>query len=108
MESLHVDELQATLSREEVFNVLVLDPMDGAIDVDWRDFFPYLRWIPNKGLEMKIEQMNFRRQSVMNALIQEQKKRIASGEVTFCFLLVQISFRIFTVLLTFSYMWNRK
>ena len=108
MESLHVDELHATLSREEVFNVLVLDPMNGAIDVDWRDFFPYLRWIPNKGFEMKIEQMNFRRQSVMNALIQEQKKRIASGEVTFCFLLVQISFRIFTVLLTFSYMWNRK
>ncbi|KAJ6685940.1 ENT-KAURENE OXIDASE CHLOROPLASTIC [Salix purpurea] len=86
MESLHVDELQATLSREEVFNVLVLDPMDGAIDVDWRDFFPYLRWIPNKGLEMKIEQMHFRRQSVMNALIQEQKKRIASGEEINCYI----------------------
>ncbi|KAJ6335155.1 hypothetical protein OIU78_011903 [Salix suchowensis] len=86
MESLHVDELQATLSRQEVFNVLVLDPMDGAIDVDWRDFFPYLRWIPNKGLEMKIEQMHFRRQSVMNALIQEQKKRIASGEEINCYI----------------------
>jgi ent-kaurene oxidase len=94
MESLYVDELQATLSREEIFNVLVLDPMEGAIDVDWRDFFPYLRWIPNEGFEMKIERMNFRRQSVMNALVQEQKKRIASGEVTFDFLQVQISFRI--------------
>jgi ent-kaurene oxidase len=94
MESLYVDELQATLSREEIFNVLVLDPMEGAIDVDWRDFFPYLRWIPNEGFEMKIKRMNFRRQSVMNALVQEQKKRIASGEVTFDFLQVQISFRI--------------
>ena len=36
----------------------------------------------------------------MNALVQEQKKRIAAGEVTFDFLQVQISFRIFTVLLT--------
>lgn len=86
MESLYVDELQATLSREEIFNVLVLDPMEGAIDVDWRDFFPYLRWIPNKGFEMKIERMNFRRQSVMNALVQEQKKRIASGEEINCYI----------------------
>ncbi|KAF2324429.1 hypothetical protein GH714_013965 [Hevea brasiliensis] len=62
------------------FTVLVLDPMEGAIDVDWRDFFPYLKWIPNKRWEMKIQQMHLRRHAVMNALIKEQKKRIASGE----------------------------
>ena len=83
MQSLYVDELGTTLSRDEIFHVLVLDPMEGAIDVDWRDFFPYLGWIPNKGLEMRIERMYTRRQAVMNALIEQQKKRIASEEVAF-------------------------
>ncbi|WCJ35350.1 GA requiring 3 [Euphorbia peplus] len=86
VQSVFVEELGTTLSREEIFKVLVLDPMEGAIDVDWRDFFPYLRWIPNKGLEMKIEQMRIRRDAVMNALIKEQKKRIASGKGINCYL----------------------
>ncbi|WCJ35348.1 GA requiring 3 [Euphorbia peplus] len=80
VQSVFVEELGTTLSRDEIFKVLVLDPMDGAIDVDWREFFPYLRWVPNKSWETKIEQMHFRRQAVMNALIKEQKKRIASGQ----------------------------
>ncbi|KAJ4824036.1 hypothetical protein Tsubulata_007432 [Turnera subulata] len=80
VQSLYVEELGTTLSREEIFHVLVLDPMEGAIDVDWRDFFPYLRWIPNKSLETKIQRMYSRREAVMSALLKEQKKRIASGE----------------------------
>ncbi|KAF9608825.1 hypothetical protein IFM89_011863 [Coptis chinensis] len=52
----------------------------GAIDVDWRDFFPYLRWFPNKSLEMNIERMDKRRKAVMKTLIGQQEKRIASGE----------------------------
>ncbi|KAI9201620.1 hypothetical protein LWI28_026208 [Acer negundo] len=54
--------------------------MGGAIDVDWRDFFPYLKWIPNTSLEMRIQKLYSRRQAVMNALITEEKKRIVSGE----------------------------
>jgi len=86
MESVYVEEFGKTVSREEIFNILILDPMEGAIDVDWRDFFPYLSWIPNTRLETKIEQMHSRRQAVMNALIDEQKKRIASGEEINCYL----------------------
>uniref|UniRef100_A0A2P2IWP9 Ent-kaurene oxidaseic isoform X2 n=1 Tax=Rhizophora mucronata TaxID=61149 RepID=A0A2P2IWP9_RHIMU len=78
--SVYSDELGISFSREEIFRALVLDPMEGAIDVDWRDFFPYLRWIPNQAFEMKIERMHFQRQAVMKALIKEQKKRIASGQ----------------------------
>ena len=81
IESIYVEELGTTLSREEIFEVLVADPMAGAIEVDWRDFFPYLRWIPNKSMEMKIERMDFRRAALMKALIEKQKKRISSGEV---------------------------
>lgn len=76
-----MEELGTTLSRQEMFKILVVDPMEGAIDVDWRDFFPYLKWIPNQHFENKIQQMHFRREAVMKALIQQQKKRIASGKV---------------------------
>lgn len=87
VESIYVEELGCELSREEIFQVLVHDMMEGAIEVDWRDFFPYLKWIPNKSLENKIARMISRRQAVMKALINEQKKRIASGEVKFYFIL---------------------
>uniref|UniRef100_A0A2N9IXN9 ent-kaurene monooxygenase n=1 Tax=Fagus sylvatica TaxID=28930 RepID=A0A2N9IXN9_FAGSY len=86
VESVYVEEFGSSLSREEIFKVLVSDLMEGAIDVDWRDFFPYLKWIPNKSLEMRIERIVFRRQAVMNSLIKEQKKGIASGEEVNCFL----------------------
>ncbi|KAG8377680.1 hypothetical protein BUALT_Bualt08G0058000 [Buddleja alternifolia] len=84
--SIYVKELGSTLSRDEIFKILVIDPMEGAIEVDWRDFFPYLKWIPNKGFEYKIQQMYFRRQAVMKALIEEQKKRIACGVEVNCYL----------------------
>nr|XP_023921304.1 ent-kaurene oxidase, chloroplastic-like [Quercus suber]POE99260.1 ent-kaurene oxidase, chloroplastic [Quercus suber] len=80
VESLFVEELGTTLSREEIFNVLVSDMLKGAIEVDWRDFFPYLKWIPNKSFEMKIQSLASRRQAVMNSIVKEQKKRIASGK----------------------------
>ncbi|PON70120.1 Cytochrome P450 [Parasponia andersonii] len=86
IESVHVEELGAHLSREEVFKVLVIDMMEGAIEVDWRDFFPYLKWVPNKNIENKIKRMAFRRGVVMNALIKDQKKRIASGEELNCYI----------------------
>lgn len=64
----------------------MIDPMEGAIEVDWRDFFPYLRWIPNKSVENRIKNMDFRRRMTMKSLLEEQKKRIAAGEVVLpCF-----------------------
>ncbi|XP_010525643.1 PREDICTED: ent-kaurene oxidase, chloroplastic-like [Tarenaya hassleriana] len=75
VQSIYVKELGKTLSRKEIFKILVHDMMEGAIDVDWRDFFPYLRWIPNKQFETRIQQKHFRRLAVMNALIQDQMKQ---------------------------------
>ncbi|KAL8522948.1 hypothetical protein ACS0TY_013049 [Phlomoides rotata] len=86
LESIYVKELGATLSRHEIFKILVLDPMEGAIEVDWRDFFPFLKWIPNKSFENKIQKMHFQRKAVMMALIEQQKKRIASGKDVNCYL----------------------
>ncbi|CAL1378614.1 unnamed protein product [Linum trigynum] len=86
VECIYVEELGATFSKEEIFRILVLDPMEGAIEVDWRDFFPYLSWIPNHGYEDKVVHTHHRKQTVMNALIKEQKQRIASGKVIDCYL----------------------
>ncbi|TKY64660.1 Ent-kaurene oxidase [Spatholobus suberectus] len=77
VESIYVAELGDTLSKDDKYKILVLDLMQGAFEVDWRDSFPYLKWIPNKSLEMKL---HFLRKAVMEALIDEQKKRIASGK----------------------------
>ncbi|PIN19107.1 Cytochrome P450 CYP2 subfamily [Handroanthus impetiginosus] len=86
VQSVYVEELGTTLSKEEMFEILVVNPMKGAIEVDWRDFFPYLRWIPNKSFENNIQQMHHHRQAVMTALIKEQKKRISRGEEKVCYL----------------------
>ncbi|KAK7270607.1 hypothetical protein RJT34_25903 [Clitoria ternatea] len=86
VESIYVEELESTLSSEDIYKILVVDIMEGAIEVDWRDFFPYLKWIPNKSVEMKIQKLHVRRKAVMKALINEQKKRIASGKEVNCYL----------------------
>ncbi|KAI5655982.1 hypothetical protein M9H77_24775 [Catharanthus roseus] len=86
VESIYVEELGMTFPRQQIFKVLVDDPMDGAIEVDWRDFFPYMKWIPNKSFEKRLEQMDTRREAVMKALIKEQKKRFDSGQELNCYL----------------------
>ena len=83
VESVYSDELGISLSREELFTILVLDPLEGSIEVDWREFFPYLRWIPNQSFDGKLGRIHFRKHAVMTALIEEKKKRIASGQVLF-------------------------
>ncbi|XP_040999077.1 ent-kaurene oxidase, chloroplastic [Juglans microcarpa x Juglans regia] len=85
VQSIYVEELGSTLSREEIFKILVTELMEGAIEVDWRDFFPYLQWIPNESFEKKIKRVAFRRKVVMKALIKEQTERFASGEEVDCY-----------------------
>ncbi|KAF7139387.1 hypothetical protein RHSIM_Rhsim07G0233800 [Rhododendron simsii] len=48
----------------------------------WRDFFPFLKWIPQRNFERKIEKMEFGRLAVMKALIKEQSERAASGVIS--------------------------
>ncbi|KAI3959800.1 hypothetical protein MKW98_029837 [Papaver atlanticum] len=84
--SKYIEGLGETLSRDEIYKVLVLDPLSGAAEVDWRDFFPYMRWVPNKSFEIRIGQTETRRLQVMQTLIEEQQKRISSGEGLNCYL----------------------
>ncbi|KAL0910079.1 hypothetical protein M5K25_021014 [Dendrobium thyrsiflorum] len=80
VESIYVEELCMTITKKEMLQILVIDPMMGAIEVDWRDFFPYLRWVPNNSMEIKIHQMATRKRAVTKALINEQSQHIARRE----------------------------
>ncbi|KAI3849560.1 hypothetical protein MKX03_014021 [Papaver bracteatum] len=84
--SKYIEGLGETLSRDEIFKVLVLDPISGGAEVDWRDFFPYLRWVPNKSFEMHIGRMETRRLEVMKTLTEDQQTRISSGKEINCYL----------------------
>ncbi|XP_026432771.1 ent-kaurene oxidase, chloroplastic-like [Papaver somniferum] len=84
--SKYIEGLGETLSRDEILKVLVLEPLSGGIEMDWRDFFPYMRWVPNKNFEKHIGRMETRRLEVMKTLIEEQQKRISSGEGINCYL----------------------
>ncbi|CAN8265195.1 unnamed protein product [Cochlearia groenlandica] len=91
VESIYVKELGVTLSRDEMFKVLVHDMMEGAIDVDWREFFPYLKWVPNKSFEARIQEKHKRRLAVMNALIQDRLKQTESESEDDCYLIFLMS-----------------
>uniref|UniRef100_A0A0E0AB43 Ent-kaurene oxidase n=1 Tax=Oryza glumipatula TaxID=40148 RepID=A0A0E0AB43_9ORYZ len=78
--SVYVDEFGRDISKEEIYNATVTDMMMCAIEVDWRDFFPYLSWVPNKSFETRVFTTESRRTAVMRALIKQQKERIVRGE----------------------------
>lgn len=81
VDALHVDDLGTTVSKEEMYRILVTDLMEASIEVDWRDFFPYLRWVPNKSIEENMRRLVSRRMAVIKAMIREQRKRYSEGKV---------------------------
>uniref|UniRef100_A0A0E0LCU2 Ent-kaurene oxidase n=1 Tax=Oryza punctata TaxID=4537 RepID=A0A0E0LCU2_ORYPU len=84
--SVYVAEFGRDISKEEIYNATVTDMMMCAIEVDWRDFFPYLSWVPNKSFETRVFTTEARRSAVMRALIKQQKERIVRGEAKICYL----------------------
>lgn len=85
VESIHVDELGVTMSKHDIFKCLVDDQMEGSIEVDWRDFFPYLKWIPNKSFDNRIKKMCTEREAVMKTLIKEKMNKNSSTKVHYFF-----------------------
>ncbi|KAG8094562.1 hypothetical protein GUJ93_ZPchr0012g19348 [Zizania palustris] len=84
--SVFVDEFGRDISKEEIYNLIVEDMMKCAIEVDWRDFFPYLGWVPNKSFEERVHSTVGRRNAVMQAIFNKQKERIARGETRMSYL----------------------
>ncbi|RLN11783.1 hypothetical protein C2845_PM09G16610 [Panicum miliaceum] len=84
--SIYVEEFGKVISRDEIYQATVLDFMWCVLEVDWRDFFPYLSWVPNKSFETRVLATEARRTTVMRALVNQQKKRIARGEARVSYL----------------------
>lgn len=84
VDSVYVEELGGKLSKKEIFEILLTAPVNGSLEFDWRDFFPYLKWVPNWSLQAP--DIAMRKDAVSKALIRDQKKRIASGQKIDCYL----------------------
>ncbi|XP_051199754.1 ent-kaurene oxidase 2-like [Lolium perenne] len=84
--SVYVEEFGREISKDEIYQITVVDIMMCSIDVDWRDFFPYLGWIPNRSFETRVHTTEYRRTAVMRALVHQQKIRIARGEARVSYL----------------------
>lgn len=83
--SVYVKEFGRDISKDEIYQIIVADMMMCVIEIDWRDFFPYLSWIPNKSFDTTVATTESRRTTVMRALIDQQKERIAHGKVAAIF-----------------------
>ncbi|TKW22741.1 hypothetical protein SEVIR_4G247700v4 [Setaria viridis] len=84
--SIYVEEFGKIISKEEIYQIAVVDPLMCALEVDWREFFPYLGWIPNQSFDTTVSTTEARRTAVVRALINQQKKRIARGEARVSYL----------------------
>ncbi|KAL6603907.1 hypothetical protein ACP70R_044268 [Stipagrostis hirtigluma subsp. patula] len=84
--SVYVEEFGKAISKDEIYQATVVDMMMCAIEVDWRDFFPYLSWIPNRSFETRVFTAEARRTAIIRALINQQKERIARGEARISYL----------------------
>ncbi|KAK1653818.1 hypothetical protein QYE76_071623 [Lolium multiflorum] len=78
--SVYVEEFGREISGEEICQIIVVDMLRCVTEVDWRDFFPYLSWVPNENFEKKVTTIESRRTAVMRSLIKQRKKRIEGGE----------------------------
>lgn len=81
-DQVEVPELGTCVSTWDMFDALVVAPLSAVINVDWRDFFPALRWIPNRSVEDLVRTVDFKRNSIMKALIRAQRMRLANLKVT--------------------------
>jgi ent-kaurene oxidase len=79
--SIYVEELGREVSATELCDIMVVDTLLSLAEVDWRDFFPFLSWVPNKGFEEKVIPSEARRSAVTRALINLRRKRLESGKV---------------------------
>eukprot|EP01018_Ginkgo_biloba_P010638 Gb_05156 [translate_table: standard] len=109
VESIYVEEMGRKLSKWEVYDIFMLDFLKWGIEVDWRDFFPYMKWVPFKRFEENLSRVDRRRDAVVKALIQEQKQLLASGKVfwTCVSILPAMYFAAMVVGVTSSFVWTK-
>jgi ent-kaurene oxidase len=64
------------VTKWEIFEGLVVSPLKTVSQVDWRDFFPSSKWVPNKSVDDNIKAVERRRTLIIKGLIKEQRRRL--------------------------------
>ncbi len=64
------------VTKWEIFEALVIAPLKTVTEVDWRDFFPAFKWVPNKSVEDNIKAVERRRTLIIKGLIKDQRRRL--------------------------------
>ncbi|XP_024527089.1 ent-kaurene oxidase 2 [Selaginella moellendorffii] len=85
IESVRVPELGAEVTRWEIYRILVQDVMKAAVQIDWRDFFPTLKWIPNWKFEDGIYKVERKRSAVTKALMEQHRQLSRSQQRDKCY-----------------------
>ncbi|CAM6028613.1 unnamed protein product [Sphagnum balticum] len=73
------------VTKEEIFDACISNPMKAFVNIDWRDFFPAFKWVPNKTLENKIRAIERQRTLIMKGLVKQQRKSIETEGPTNCY-----------------------
>ncbi|XP_057873300.2 ent-kaurene oxidase, chloroplastic [Cryptomeria japonica] len=82
VEPLYVEELGSEIvSVQDMYNLIVGDPGNAALEINWRDFLPFVnRWFPNKKLRKMLDDVTKRRSALVKALIRQERDLLASGK----------------------------
>eukprot|EP01018_Ginkgo_biloba_P030091 Gb_11870 [translate_table: standard] len=51
--------------------------------MDWRDFFPYFKWIPNRSFKRRVMEVERKRNAIMKDVIRDQKKLLPLERKTY-------------------------
>eukprot|EP01018_Ginkgo_biloba_P001498 Gb_38576 [translate_table: standard] len=87
VESVYVEEMGSWVCLQQIYDIVVGDVAKGALEINWRDFVPYIGpWLTNRPLHNKLRQLTKRRAAVVRALIEEEKKLLSSGKEPNCYL----------------------
>ncbi|GLJ29695.1 hypothetical protein SUGI_0585580 [Cryptomeria japonica] len=82
VEPLYVEELGSEIvSVQDMYDIIVGEPGTAALEINWRDFIPYVnRWFPNKKLLRMLDNVTRRRTALVRALIRQEEDLLSSGK----------------------------
>ncbi|EFJ12811.1 hypothetical protein SELMODRAFT_424982 [Selaginella moellendorffii] len=85
IERVSVPKLGMEVTRWEIYRTLVQDLMKASVQIDWRDFFPSLKWIPNRKFEDGIYRVERKRSAVTKALMEQHRELSRSQQRDKCY-----------------------
>ncbi|EFJ16968.1 ent-kaurene oxidase [Selaginella moellendorffii] len=85
IERVSVLKLGMEVTRWEIYRTLVQNLMKASVQIDWRNFFPSLKWIPNRKFEDGIYRVERKRSAVTKALMEQHRELSRSQQRDKCY-----------------------